>query len=700
MIKLLQKYRGHMLVFFGVFLMVSFLLPQAISQFGGTPASIRVGTLDGAKVSMADLQAAQAERNILDALGAPRLQLPPVLSIIARRAWLTGTSALSVDQWLLMTREAERAGLVGGPEDGSELLADIADMLAGAQAQELIRQGQGSPDRFDIMRQTIKDGFLAEYTKAAAASRAAHYGPAFDRTMARARGVWRLVNNYSAFVNMPVGALSSDELRAIAGASLDTLVVDVALIPAASVGKSLPAPDDAALAAFFDRYKTVKPRPDRLTDADAKAAADLAKASAQPDLGIGYFRPPSVRLESISILRNSILGLVKVDPIEARKYWSRPEVRQQFPGDNFDAVRGSVETALRTQAADRLVETAREIAKRENFRALAGVPSDGVYRRLPADWDSRKPSLEAIAQAVREELARELKLTPDQLLQAVQVRPDDGVYRGERELRVMSDLGASFVRLNQKTNEPFPAVALAVRELAGDNDRGVQTGNIFGPLEDNAGNAHLFRVTASRQAGPPTAWTDVADDVKRDFTLMAGYEKLAADADAFKRQVVDAGGLSPLTSVEGVTISQGLDLTDAQMASPDRIPLPEGLDAEELRKAMLSRARAWDPKSVLASLPTAERAVALPIPGARGLAVALATGRRPLTREGFDEERSRIVQATGMRLLAGVQPRTPDELEAISPFSMAALSKRLNYVPVREEPAKPTEEPSAPRAGK
>ena len=102
MFKLLRKYNKLLLAIFGVLLMITFLIPQAMSQFARESGSRRatIATVgDGDRVTGEQWHQVQTELDLLQKAGASIPGLGPIRDI-------------KPEHWYLLTREAAAAGLV------------------------------------------------------------------------------------------------------------------------------------------------------------------------------------------------------------------------------------------------------------------------------------------------------------------------------------------------------------------------------------------------------------------------------------------------------------------------------------------------------------------------------------------------------------------------------------------------------------
>src|SRR5690242_15085053 len=106
--KFLRKRSKMILIVGGALLMVAWLLPQTLQQFGRNPGNSQYMRIDGHKVSGA--QASEAERRLFAArqiMGGVSLEQLGIKNLA---------------HWMLLVHEAKLHGLIGGPADGREFL--------------------------------------------------------------------------------------------------------------------------------------------------------------------------------------------------------------------------------------------------------------------------------------------------------------------------------------------------------------------------------------------------------------------------------------------------------------------------------------------------------------------------------------------------------------------------------------------------
>lgn len=635
MLRFLRRYNKAILMVGGSILMVLFLLPTTATQLARNPFAEPIGTLDGRKITLRDRQEADEEVRRVASI------MPEVLIF----GGVVDPSRPDPDRWMLLTYEAKKAGLVGHVQDGLGFLAEGADY-----AKFFFERSQG--------RAIDPAEVRALYTNRLDQAIATAGQEAVGIGLAKLRGVMRLLE-----VTNPYEVLSTRDMLTAGHQLLDVASFGMVVIPAASAGASLPEPTPERVNEHFEKYKSVNPNTD--------------------PAGIGYLQPPAMRVEFLRVDQPVISQALTLDPIEVNKFWRQNQA--SYPGE-FAAVKDRVENAYRAQQARALLEQADKFMKQQIFRSTQALPLVGVYRTLPADWDQKQPSLSALGEALDAELKKRLPAERS----FVTVVNDDS-WRTNDTLRLVSGLGGAMVDLGEIGSGPFNAYAMTVRELAGDNQLGVQRGLIYGPLTDTFGSHYYFRITAVRPEGPPASIDDVRSQVVADVKMLDGLEKLRSEADVYRERAI-ADGLQSLAQSVGVPAQFGLEATRRAVQRSGGAQADPALDRAELRDAIINAAEKLDPRIDPTTIPAQERTVSVVLPSMRGLVVAQITRWRPMTTEAFRENIQRIT-AAAQRTVA---------FSNASVFSTQRLSERVKYKPrtsaaADEPPADAA--PEAPDAG-
>lgn len=203
MFKLLRKYNKLLLAIFGVLLMITFLIPQAISKFSqqsGVSTAVVATVGDGESVNGQTWHFVQREVAFLQKLPT-RISFPGVES----------AQQLKPEHWYLLTREAEQAGLIGS---GAAL-----DLDENSLSQLSMMSGES---------------------------------PSFIRnTFAKIAGVGRMLEIYQG-----TGTLSDHHLMAAAKRLMNQVVAQVVVIEAKEADVQ---PTEEEITAQFAKYADVEP---------------------------------------------------------------------------------------------------------------------------------------------------------------------------------------------------------------------------------------------------------------------------------------------------------------------------------------------------------------------------------------------------------------------------------------------------------
>jgi hypothetical protein len=637
MSKFLRKYKQWILVVGGCLLMVAWLFPQALQQLNGAGGfSSTVARYEGGKLTGADFHEAQQE---LRALTEITPLLPMALGLSNGRS-LNNNAA---EHWLLLTREAEKGGWIGGPSDGKALLEEMAP----AMQQRLQMSGQQGVD-LQAVRTQLEQARLR--------SMAGHTEKWADTVLARAAGIMRMV---SASRSLGI-SFSEKESALFAWELYDAAVTDLVLVPASSVSSEVTPPDDARIAAHFEKYKSVRP--------------------GTGDMGIGYLRQAAVKVEWLSIARQAVIDAMPADPVEVNKFWRQNKARF---GENYTDVKAAVESELKRQQGEKLLEKARDAVARQVLKSSSGVESEGKYKKLPADWATKMPSLESLAEAAR--AALDLPGSAGMVI----ANPTDHRFRTMGELTELPGIGSAGGRVGDAQFVQFSQAATEVRELGKQSLPGTQVGVLYGPISDAMGsNDYYFRVLEARPESAPDSLTEVLDKVKADIADMDGFEILKKQADAYKERLA-AKGIGDVLTIPGVR--SALDAVvrrEYTTGSDPNQPLSlREVDTKSVRDAVMSLVENWDPKADVAAKPASERVVAVAEPASKSLVLGLVKARRPLTTEKLAASENEVFGYARQRILGGSR--------GIDPFTFEAVSARMKYVPVRAK----TEESESKPAG-
>jgi hypothetical protein len=208
MLKFLRKYNKWILAVGGSLLMVVFLLPQALQQWGTGGANRVVAAFEGGEITSQDRFDANRDVRFLEAF------LGPVM---------TQLGISDPDHWIMLEAEARRHGYVGGSQTGREFFNEIA------AAQNM------DPDTaFNAL--LVASG----HTESAALDALASL-----RAVARLRTAYRLAPRPS-----------QPELVSEFATRLPTVALHAAFIPASAYLDTISQfPPEELLREFFDEHK-------------------------------------------------------------------------------------------------------------------------------------------------------------------------------------------------------------------------------------------------------------------------------------------------------------------------------------------------------------------------------------------------------------------------------------------------------------
>lgn len=673
MTKVLRKYRTWLLAIFGSFLMVSFLLTGPSSVFMPDPMKQVEGTLMGEKIRVKDGMHAAAELEAVTAIAG---------SLVKNQLQIDGGI-----HWLMLTCEAERAGLVGGEADGRESLTDIARSMVPLVVRDRTIQDlrQNQPQMFELVRrnpdflnffvqqdlqrltendiESIASQINQEMVQSipSAAGRARLSVPETEIALAKLRGVVRLQNGYLA-----AARLSDRRYINAARGSSDQVVADAVAIPGIVLADPAFAPTAEQITVQFEQYKSIRP--------------------GEGEAGIGYLQPERVKVEWIEVSRATIASMVTVDLKDVSKHWQQNRTR--FPGE-LEAERANVEAELKQARVDIAMS---EIDRAWNNRVSADLRRiqtiQGV-RQLPADWESTRTPLATYAAAMADAVKTTTKI--DMPVPTVQSRTS--TWNRVAELANAPGIGQAEHDAGSRSYS-FANLLMNTFELSGDATLGLQVGVPFeGALVDGQGHRFYFVVTGARKPSPPDSVDDVRDQVVRHLREKAGYEAGMVRLAEFQAKAASeglealAGELNAAItdpSVSRVSVARNLNFTREQADSRLGLVKAEGVRDEIIRIAEL-----LGPLTAATSENVALRTGGAGSAVDRAVVVFQVNGMRPFTQEAL---RSRPA-TVATRLAVAEMSKLSATSDAADAFTLEAVSKRMDWKPAgtprkQDEPEK------------
>ncbi len=620
MLKFFRKYNKIILGVGFAFLMVVFLLPQGVSQLVGDPRDRPAFEYDGGVITNGEIIQASSELQLLGSIHPAFLQV-----------------LLEVDRpehWILLTREAEAGGFIGGPDDGYNSLSQLAQTFTDFELSQIYRN-----DFAQIMSQREEMSRLMEQILDRQRANAINNGQpaeAVDRILAKARGVIRL---YTAYLNTQV--LSQPELVLATREAIEGVVIRYAPIDASIlVDEETPEPTEEEINAHYAAYRDVAP--------------------GTGEYGFGYLRDPAIRLEWMLINRREIDNAITLDPIEVNVHWQRNKDRF---GESFAEAQPRVERELRDQQIERAMGIARQVVKGMLLQAQGNLPegANGI-RELPENWSQIRPSFNSIGRRVAAEIKERLDIdivAPDTLF--------DTRWLTKTATQELPVIGFSRIAVG-RTPVIFPDFVFSMPSVGGDGKYGVQAQLAYpDPLTSATGNLIFFRVVGVRPQSPPDDIAEVREQIVHNLKRLTEYENVVAQTSDILESAAEIG-LEDATIpyhvniiYPDVTVTQEV-FTRPTKASPD--------DVAALREAVLAKAAKIDPTIPLPDAPLADRLVIEPLPSALVVPLMEITQMSPLSRERFQNIASQVL-LNERRLL---------RRDFDWPFSAERMNQRYNAV--------------------
>ncbi len=648
MTKTLRKYQKWILVVGGSLLMVTFLVSGPMGSFGRDPSSRTYATLGKKDVTGGDYDIARSHYDSLRE---------------AARPFVLALGIENSDHWFLLLHEARAGGFVGHAGDGRDFIPELAEACV-----EVIEAGD-MRTRFELMQKPdLRKEYVNSFVQRLEASGArdrhsiAHTREGFEIALAELRGIYRMFSADAGAVRLSERAARAALAERFAGATVDAVVLDADALASAS-----PAPSPEQLQQHFEAHRDKKP-------ADA------------PD-GIGYVLPQRVRIEWLTIDRDATTRALKLDPVEVRKRYMQN--RETFKGE-FEAERAGVEKAMTTELVDRVIAEADRSIRAQVAQALRGVPEDGPFRKLPADWEGKRPRLADLAKRVVEGVQTAIGVA----IPEPKVESRDRFLTSD-ELTQLPGIGGSSLRLGSATAR-FAQVPFLARELHSHAAKreipGLQLGVPFTPgvLANQAGDRFYFTMLAFKPEGPADSLDDVRERAEKDWRSLQAYARLVAQGDALKALAV-SDSLEGVGKLAYAADPKATPPTPKRRASVTRETggffSDQDLSAKPVVDAVLAQADALDPLAEVKPDTLAQRTLAIPLPATRRVVIAQILQARPLTIESMRRVNRRVMDQLRSSEYEAAFATRPE-----SPFGFEPLKARLDFKLV-ERKDKPQAQP-------
>jgi len=669
MLKFIRKYQLIILAVGGSLLMVVFLLEPVITSFQRSQSNRTVARYaDGTTVGSFAREQASVELQL-----AQRVAPVVFASRTQGGLGLTPETTDDVDRvhhWLMLSRLAEEAGLVGGAEDGRALIEIQAQLTARQFVQQnMMAIFQGAVTQEELLGQAdqVMDLMRANARREVQSMTGVMRGSTEDdiwRMLAKFQGAYRLSQLY-----LTAPAYSPGGARAGVGAMNNAAAMNASLIPGSMLAHTIADPTESELQAFFEPRAGSQPGDD--------------------EFGVGYAQPARVKLAWLQLDRAQFLSSVATDRVELRKIWQldseKPEDTRQFPGD-FASERANIEAQFRAERADRLLVDADQIIRAKVLGVTRQLENESGLLVLPEDWAQRRPSMSALGELIVTEFASRDIAIPTPTIEQLDARWLSGT-----DIAQIPTVGSAFYRAGSRVTV-VSQMPEQISERGLLEAIGLQVGvpQIEPAAQDQAGNRYYILVTDFLPAGPSRSIDDAGrSKVIADYKSVKGYEKLLAMQTQIKQAArgaegvvsavdVAAGGLLP-DGVQRPGVYPNIRVSQLRI---DQGPLARSVDqrlnSQVFRDAGVAALEGIDPLATPEQFESDPIVIGVPMPGARSLAVARLVAPRPFTSEQFRSRlRQTLADLNGIGLRDAIQGAdSPD------PFSYEGLDARFGLVAV------------------
>ena len=623
MLKFFRKYNKIILGFGFAFLMVIFLLPQGVSRLVGDPRDRTAYTYDGGRITEGELIHAGQEVEFLERL------YPPLKTL-----FLAIESPL---HWVLLTREAEAARLVGGPEDGRNSLTQFAESFADLELNRVLRGNQAAI-------QSQRDSMIVRVHAAleqarAQAINAGQTADAVDLVLAQARGVVRMYSTYLDSIT-----LSRPELAQATRNALDSAKIEYAQITAAAqITDDTPEPSEDDIRRAFQTYRDT-PR-------------------GEGEHGFGYRRENAVKLEWMLVNRAEIEKAVVLDPVEVNVHWQKNRAKYK---DSFAQARPSVERELRNAKVARVLAQVKVSFKAAILQATAGLETDEFGKPIPGpNWPDQRPSFRAIALRIAREVLDRTGVVippPDTL--------SDPRWLTKEDVATLPVINVARTVIG-RTAVALPDLVFSLEALGGPGGMDTRAGIAHTePLVANSGTLCFFRIDDIRPASPPESVDEVRPLIVNDLKRLHEYDRLVDKIDTIEAAALK-DGFEQATVPYHVTA-----LYPDVVVTRDRFGRTSNASEEDrgaLRNAVMDKAERLDPTAPAKDAPLADRLVLVAQPSTLSLAMAQITSVDPTPLETYQSLADDVLLRE-----RGALRRSP-----AWPFTFDAMKRRHNVAEIR-----------------
>ncbi len=610
MLKFLRKYSKALLVFFGVFLMVAFLMPTALQELIKRQSmSAPVMTVAGKTFTNEDAIAAEKQ---LRTLTEVTTGIFPVGLGISDQG----------DHWVLAREEAGRAGFYGGVGDSTDLIREAAELAVarstglGPQNLFLLRFNE------DLMKQVDQLATAQAERRYAVGAQVQMSPREVDLALAAARGVARYQQAYATAPRVGMNRVVREARKRLDQAEMQVLFIGVDPNVA-----SMPDPAEAELLAHFNQYRE--------------------KVAGVDDSPFGYRHPRRYRLEYFMLDRAAIEKAVKVSPVEVQKRLLDGASKEVTDAGQR---RAAVESTIRSEAVARVMSEATMAYKASVLAMVNKLAEEAGYKVLSPEWTAARPAMASVAGTVAQKVS---EVTGMSMPTPVITSRTDAPVR-EDDLAKM-DIWQAIIRRGN-SGVPLRILLANLKELRADDtpkvDVTFQAGVPFGePLEDRAGNRYFVNVTEALPEAPAASIDEVRVAVINDAKKAVAYTRLAEQVAVFET-VAGAQGFDEL--VEQLKARGGVTTdikTGVRVSANSTSPLDSPANDKNFREIATKRMALIDPTLPLDKASPTDLVMASAVPTKLGVAVGKITAYTPATLERFRASVPNLLMASASELV-------------------------------------------------
>ena len=662
MLRFIRKYQLFILVIGGSLLMVVFLLQPVLNQLSPSTLKSKIASLeDGTSISRGEQMQAALAINLLKRVH-PR-------SLGTRQTGGMGLDPTNESNrelhWLLLVKQADKAGLIGEAGDGASWLSSLAAAEAQIQVRLEVQQGLIQSEE-QFTQRTIDLGIqIGGIMERNARLSAGNVGGTMEdvfKILAQARGVYRML---SSIQTMP----AYSDLNALYAAHdmFDSVAVNAAILDSSLAASAVPEPTEEQLQAFFDVYKAQNP--------------------ADNEYNIGYTQPTRIQLGWLTLDKNVFMNAVKADRVELNKIWLKN--RDKYPGD-FALERFNLERQYRDeQATDMMVEADR-IIRALVLAVTNGLPKSNGILTLPADWETIRPELETIAETLVTRVNAQFSVSlPTPAITMIGDR-----WLNANAISALPGYGSSSYRIGSRELPTYTLTQFFELDEANTTGLDVQVGL---PLADPAasdsiGNRYYAVVLDVREQGPADTISDVTrEQVLADYMGVEGFKVLSARINDLKAAIAIDSSLAPAIDLAAALASDQESVirpTPVNNILVQRDTIDRGrsggfvdpkLNIESFRTAVRDSAAGLDPLATPEVVAANPIPVVVKLPAARSIAVSVIVAPRPLTSEDFLKKITTVISRTRQAELIEAA------LDLEDPFSYDSMVTRFGLVRLKKD---------------